>query len=1120
MEAGGRPGLSLEELLGACLEAPPDERPSKLEQVCSTHPELADQLRAMYAQLEHLGFLVDSGTGSAPAADAWRLPDRLGSFRLEEVIGRGGMGVVWRARQTSLGDRLVALKMIRPDLVGHANAKLRFVREARLASRLDHPNVCGVLEVGQTEGIAWLAMPFVEGRSLRTLLDEARASRSPHGRGLPRLDPDRETTLDELLSAFIALARGLSHAHARGLVHRDVKPGNILVQQNGELVLLDFGLARDLEEATVLTLSQDLVGTPAYMAPEQAARRTDVDARADVYGLGATLFECITHELPHPAPSREQMLRRIQRDAAPDPRRLAPWLPRAVAAVLEGALQPDRDRRYDSADAFADDLQRALDHRPVHVRRPTLLQRGAFWVRRNPWPAILVGVLAIAALVSARFAVTAAEQARLFEAGDLVGRSVTASNYDDVRALEDAYAAVVTDDDPRTRDQLHRAMRRMRLVAKTTIDVRPSVAAAFLDGGERIGFVSRGVAAVLDRTGRILDRTETSETVEALAFDGDDGPVFLLADEDGAIRRWRPGSALEELSGPRARSRPGVATFTCATRDAAHGLAWFGDAWGHLYRVEDANGDVEEPWPTPDGPGYVVACGVLPDGGVAWGLKSNARARVLARRGDRVFGPFETNGLSGLVTVPGTGSLWLAIQPFTLRRLDLASGTTFDIEVSTSVTAMACDRNLLWAGCLGGDAYCVRNGNPNDRAVFRRCHTGLVGPIAVDAATVATCGGDDKTVRLFTRNGDSSGPPLYGVDRYVMSVALDPRQQLVAAATLTGTLCLWRQRDPTPSLVNENGPYAGHFAFDGEHGVLIGTNGASALRGDPETARLTRLGDPPFPGGGWAQLATRSDLFARADDSGLSVHDAATGQLLAATRLKKASCGVAFLDDDHIWVAINGGPLTPPRIQTWRFVRSELRLELLLEVAIPDTWQESRYFWARVTLSCDGSIVAAACRDGTVRVYTASGDPIGTPLHHSDANVAKEIFHVAISGDDRRIVSSCVDGTVKSWLRRDDGTYAFEGLVTTLPPGIIDVAFDADSKRIACGSDSGNLQVFDIDGDRRPLEDFRIGTGVRCCRFWPGRNRISATTIDGRFLTWFLDHDELRQRARALLPRR
>ncbi len=343
---------------------------------------------ALLARLEGLAAELRRGGPRGPAREEAEpgLPfERVGRYRLLRRLDEGGMGTVFLAEQEDLA-RHVALKVVRAELRGSEAALARFDREAQTLAKLRHPNVVTVLEAGREGDVRYLAMEYVEGRDLDALLEEARA----RGALLP---PTRVVRWGE------KLARALAAAHARGVVHRDVKPGNVRITPDDEPKLLDFGIAHE-EGAAGLTRTGPFVGTALYAAPEQIAggARADADARADVYGLGATLYECLTGRTPRPAGTLEQVLHHALHGQPLAPRRLVPALSRDLETVLLKALERDPARRYASAAAFADDLHALAAMRPVSARPPGALRRGAEWCRRHRAAATALALLGAAAL--------------------------------------------------------------------------------------------------------------------------------------------------------------------------------------------------------------------------------------------------------------------------------------------------------------------------------------------------------------------------------------------------------------------------------------------------------------------------------------------------------------------------------------------------------------------------------------------------------------------------------------------------------------------------------------------------------------------------------------------------
>jgi WD40 repeat protein/serine/threonine protein kinase/tetratricopeptide (TPR) repeat protein len=330
----------------------------------------------------------------APGEDGLPALTRVGHYRMIRSLGRGAQGQVYLAEDTRL-ERKVALKVLGAAYAGSRAMLARFRREAAVASRLDHPSICSVYEAGEADGMPYIAMRYVEGESLaqRIAASKARvaagtsaAAASGGGEnpssGLPstREDVRRVTGLIE------KAARGLHAAHESGLIHRDIKPGNIMVTPSGDPVILDFGLARDEDDKEQsLTHSGDLLGTPAYMSPEQLlAQRITLDRRTDIYSLGVTLFECLTLRRPFDAPTRDGLYQQILAGNPPDPSKLNAQVSRDLKVILETALEKDRGRRYKTALDFAEDLRRFRGFEPILARPAGPALRFQRWVQRNP----------------------------------------------------------------------------------------------------------------------------------------------------------------------------------------------------------------------------------------------------------------------------------------------------------------------------------------------------------------------------------------------------------------------------------------------------------------------------------------------------------------------------------------------------------------------------------------------------------------------------------------------------------------------------------------------------------------------------------------------------------------
>jgi eukaryotic-like serine/threonine-protein kinase len=366
-------GPDRDERLAAVLDELSRQSHPNIDAAAAAHPDLAGELRQLWAAAQLADAVARSTVPPGvpiPLAVAPQLRS-FGDFEIASEIGRGGMGVVWRARQISL-NRPVALKMVlRGELAGDSD-RARFRGEAEAAGRLTHPNIVTVHEVGEHDGQPYFAMQLIEGPTL--------AQRLAHGPLPPRQAAD----------LLAKVARAVDHAHRQGILHRDLKPSNILLDDAGEPHVTDFGLAKLSRESAALrsedstsrlnkTMSGTILGTPAYMAPEQAAGGKDLTPAADVYALGCILYEALTGRPPIQAPTPLDTLLLVLEQEPVPPRLLNPGVPRELEAVCLKCLSKSPASRYSSAADLAGDLEAYLRGDPVSAQSSGL----AFFLDRT-----------------------------------------------------------------------------------------------------------------------------------------------------------------------------------------------------------------------------------------------------------------------------------------------------------------------------------------------------------------------------------------------------------------------------------------------------------------------------------------------------------------------------------------------------------------------------------------------------------------------------------------------------------------------------------------------------------------------------------------------------------------
>jgi Tol biopolymer transport system component len=631
-------------------------------------PDLAGQLRlqvgmheALYPPAPAADTIRPGGSAEAPPPAAAGSPlsdsSSVPGYRLEQVLGQGGMGVVYRAHDEWL-KRAVALKMLHAAGAAEEADRARFRAEAEAAARLQHPHIVQVHETGEHGGRPFLVMELVEGESLAQRLSGAPLPVRPAA---------------ELVEA---LARAAHYAHTRGVVHRDIKPANVLLQADGTPKLGDFGLARRVDADAALTPTGLALGTPGYMAPEQARGSRGVGPAADVYALGAVLYECLTGRPPFQgATAYETVLQVLQDDPVP-PRRLRPAVSRDLDTICLKCLEKNPARRYATAEDLSLDLRRFLEGRPVAARPVGLLGRAARWAARRPAAACLVALALVAVLAlagrgvwlerqrtvqrdRAREAIAAVlseaetlrQEGRWAEGlGVLVrveGRLEDADS-DDLRGRLDQEKAALRALEEDSHAEPRRAREALDLAAEAakrglvpplaTIDHR-NVAYDLSPDGEQVVFsAADGDLYLLHApTARVSRLTDTPDEESTPAFSPDGKAVVYAAGPAGGTAAAKSVYVRSLEGGPRRRltDAPGVSdrspayspdgsriVFARAHRRRPHGMGgWTWDQWDVCTMRADGTGLqrvtrecyrlVRSPHFSPDGRGVLYSADVV-----------------------------------------------------------------------------------------------------------------------------------------------------------------------------------------------------------------------------------------------------------------------------------------------------------------------------------------------------------------------------------------------------------------------------------------------------------------------------------------------------------------------------
>ena len=588
---------------------------------------------------------------------------RVGDYELLEELGRGGMGVVYRARQLSLG-REVAVKFLLHGALAGDQAMARFRAEAEAVANLQHPHIVAIYEIGEDRGRHFQAMELVAGRSLAEVL---------RGGPLPAI---------RAAGYLRSVAEALHYAHEQGVLHRDLKPANVLIDQRDEPRVTDFGLAKRLSDAPggtplpELTLSGQVLGTPAYIPPEQAAGGA-VDARSDVYSLGALLYHLIVGRPPFVGESATQVLRLVAETEPIAPSLLNPSLPRDLETISLKCLEKEPARRYGTAHALANDLGRFLRDEPILARPISLLERAWRWCKRTPaLAASMVGI----ALLLVGIAVMSNQSARRIEglrlnaltnlyASDmrLVQQAIAESKFGAATELLDRHLPKAGDPDLRGFEWRHFQERCLSDEAAALEPHSNQVArAAFSPDGRLFATGAIDVKVWESATRRLIFRLPIKNYVWALAF-SPDGKELLVGDGGNSVYRYDIGEPTT-LAG--AKVSAGRLLGALNNLDARP-IAFF--------------------WPTTE-PGIRI---VLHDGLMAWDGASHEAARIATF--DTAFTRLQVSSDGSLAVAlhgPNQIAVWRLNPPSRLRE--------FKQTALSRAVAISSDGERIAAGDFSG----------------------------------------------------------------------------------------------------------------------------------------------------------------------------------------------------------------------------------------------------------------------------------------------------------------------------------------------------------------------------------------------------------------------------------
>jgi WD40 repeat protein/tRNA A-37 threonylcarbamoyl transferase component Bud32 len=1089
----------------------------------------------------------DEATAEIRARDP-RTPTIPG-YEILGILGRGGMGVVYKARHLAL-NRMVALKMILAGEHALDEERVRFLAEAEVVARLQHPHIVQVFEVGEADGRPYCALELVEGGNLASQL-----ARAP-------LPPTEAARLVELV------ARAMHAAHTGGVVHRDLKPANVLLAADGSPKITDFGLARLLDSDSGQTRSGQVLGTPSYIAPEQAAGQgRAAGPAADVYALGAILYECLTGRPPFRGSTALETLDQVRTKEPVRVRHLQPNTSRDLETICHKCLEKEPARRYRSADELANDLRRFQDGLPVLARPVGNVERLVCWGRRNPIVAGLLG--ALLTVLAAVFVASAVAAVYFRQQADELGKALKTADDNRITAegnFDRAERERKEANEARLRTE--RALGTSRLAQSLTVWRAGNIflARTFC---EEVPPEARSWEWRYLRqqyTGGLFTRIDSDHQPVCVAF-APEGRLLATGGNDGAIKFWdaEDGHFVRTWSG-HAGTVWGIVFSPNGDKLASAGadrriLIRNSETGVVLRTLEDHGAEVLAIAWSPNGKQLASASA---DKSVRlWDAATGKPGPVLTAHQGRVNGvAFSPDGKRlASVSDDGTLCVWEATTGTRVRTLDTDH---------RALSAVCFSPNGRWlAG--GGAHQLIRlwDANTGDevRTLDQTPYKGIEkSPVdnhvtwlafSPDGRQLATCCGKgmrtkpgalvvDVTIRLWSPD---NGQLLFTYATHTapvlaLSYSSDGRR-LASVSPLVGQLKVWDARN---SPEYRSGPYPGRcvtdvcYSPDGRH--LATASGDQRFRSNPEgvilsdavTGQVERTLPHPMPVQCVAFLRDGAFLVTGGNDGNIRLWEAAKGR---EVRVIPAHQGVVWsvsASPDGTRIASAG---TDGKVRLWdadsgHLVREHQRPGVMYSVCfgpggelaaggegkaaagelllwrpgdeIPRMLGGHTRTVARVRFSPDGRRLASGSWDTTVRIRDVAGESDGLLLHGHTHLVSGLSF----SPDGERMASADRDGIVRLW----DTTSGQEVLTLAGPdPQTLAVCFSPDGRRLAAGGGStdpsslfkpGEVRVWDT-GRLRPAVVL-TGSASPIAAIWFSKDDSSLLACDtaGQTVAWSL----------------
>ncbi|HXJ55605.1 MAG TPA: protein kinase, partial [Verrucomicrobiae bacterium] len=997
-------------------------------------------------------------------------PPIFGDYELLAELGRGGQGVVYRARHRGLG-RLVALKTIPPAHLASRHARERFRQEARTASRLDHPNIVPIYEVGERDGFCFYSMKLVEGVTIQQLVS----------RGVPDAAACRHVA-----AILIKVAHAVHHAHQRGVLHRDLKPSNVLLDHEDEPHVSDFGLARQTDEDSSLTLSQALIGTPAYLPPEVAlggARQATV--AADIYGLGSILYQLLTGQSPFVRATIAETLRAVQDEEPLRPCRLNLAVPADLETICLKCLEKEPGKRYGTAQELADDLERFLRDEPIHARPVARAERAWRWCRRKPALASFVAataLLLLAILFGSPIALYRINQARKAEQVQLKRadeESLKARQFAYASDMNLAHQAIQEDDFYRALQSLERHRPRgmtndeFRMTNSDGQSVRQSKFALRTSADLR-GWEWRYLWRQCQGEERFIlgQHTNGATAVGLLA----DGKTVFSAGRDKCVRLWDLESRrsigvlphAEEVIGA-AASADGRWLATANRKDAAGLPVLLWDlATEKIVAILTTNfylrpGSIAF---SPDSKWLAFA--TMWGGLRLWDVDARREVTTLPASN-------KLNSFLGLAFSPDSRTLAYNENEYGAIPLwDIASrsliGRLSGHQSAVTALAFSPDGQTLASGSDDRTARLWNLAERRQRFAFTN-HSGGFARLAFspDGSTLAMsgAGGAGRVIRLVDVKTGNQKPELRGHLKDISSLAFTRDGQTLLSASDDGTIRVWdlvpRAKEKSAHVFAWNSISTAWSTYgpalclspDGRHLLTVYTNQTFSVW---DTLRLAEGENHPLP-------FSNTTIAAMASGGGLAAFASRSGEvMLWNVELDQARFSarpstnhvhrLVFSPDGRHLAIADGAKTLSEMTATIHDPRRTVRVWDVGARKETHVFTTEGEFPVSLTFSADAKTLMAGCWKGSVKLWPLDG-PSGAvtfPGH------SWWVGGLALLPDGQTLISAETD--IRFW---DVRTRHENALKLSPRAGAYHcLALSSDGRRFAAGASDGRITIWDV----------------------------------------------------------